>query len=216
MPRTEREQDTSVLKPVLMMLVGSIQHHRYRFSLHTLPLSSDDTAPTLSLGNGASGGGGGGAGLLIITATVPPGAASTTIDFPQFNIADSDSPSSSITITCTAPLGPGGTAAKVTSATAFPVGNTTVSCTATDPAGNTSPPQTFTVAVHCAGEGAMFLGGVCLVDTCGVSQPCHPAATCVNTLPPGAYYCGCNNGFAGNGTYCKGEAVRACLVILPR
>lgn len=68
---------------------------------------------------------------MTVEATGPSGAVVT------FTATATDDTDPSPTVTCTPPSG-----------STFPIGTTTVTCTATDALGNTSAPQTFTITVQ--------------------------------------------------------------------
>jgi hypothetical protein len=104
-----------------------------------------------------------------VTATAAPGAAGAILaTFPALNATDAVTPEPPIT--CTGPLGPGGSPVQVAAGpagTVFPVGVTTVSCIAADAAGNVSPVQAFAVIVACGG-GYSFKDATCS-GACAVS-----------------------------------------------
>ena len=54
---------------------------------------------------------------------------------------------------------------------------------------------------------AYYLSHVVDINECAsnVTNNCHDNATCHNTN--GGYNCTCNNGYEGNGTYCKGKGM---------
>lgn len=41
------------------------------------------------------------------------------------------------------------------------------------------------------------------INECEGTNNCHADSSCIDTL--GSYYCTCNSGFSGNGTYCEGK-----------
>jgi hypothetical protein len=98
------------------------------FKVTVNPPPPDTTAPTLSL-----------PANITTTATSQSGAVVTF----TVTATDPDDASSTLTITCTPPSG-----------STFPVGTTTVNCTAKDPAGNSSS-GSFTVTVNPAPAGGL-------------------------------------------------------------
>ena len=43
------------------------------------------------------------------------------------------------------------------------------------------------------------------INECVTQSPCHPSASCTNTL--GSFTCGCNTGYTGDGMSCYGECL---------
>jgi hypothetical protein len=85
---------------------------------------------------------------------------SATIVFPNITASD-EGGTAPINIICSGRFLPAGSLTYKTGVEAeFFIGTTEITCTATDDAGNTSPPVTFNVTV-CA-FGYSFVGGVCV------------------------------------------------------
>ncbi len=134
-----------------------------------LVIIQDTTAPVLYL-----------PGTITTDATSPQGAVVTYI----INASDPDNPAYQLTIACTPPSG-----------STFPIGTTTVLCTARDPAGNTTS-GSFQVTVLNRTAPVLYLPGTITVDatsslgaiiiyTVSASDPNNPASLpIVNCTPP--------------------------------
>jgi hypothetical protein len=104
-------------------------------------------------------------GNLRVRAFAAPGAPGAEVDFPFIAAQDDVTLWSDIKVVCRAVV-TRGDADRVypksdDSPTLFPVGATTVSCVATDEAGNKSPPASFAVEVRCRPNYALNDDGVC-------------------------------------------------------
>src|SRR5262249_53655783 len=66
-----------------------------------------------------------------VVVTAAAGQCTAPVTFPNLGVTGTPTP----TLTCTAPIGPGGSVVSVSSGSSFPVGSTTVTCTATNSGG---------------------------------------------------------------------------------
>jgi hypothetical protein len=104
---------------------------------------------------------------LLVKAFADAGEKGAAVDFPAITTLDDVSASAAIKVVCRAIVTPGdaervypkGSGPGKT--TSFPVGTTTVSCVATDEAGNKSPPASFAVLVMCQPNYKLDANGVC-------------------------------------------------------
>lgn len=125
-----------------------------------------------------------------VTVTAASGQCSAPVTFPALNVTGTPTP----TLTCTAPIGPGGSVVPVTSGSTFPVGTTTVTCVASNTAGTAT--CTFTVIVRppaptisCPPASTVCVpAGSCTASVTispTVTPACATTTTIVATLPGG-------------------------------
>jgi hypothetical protein len=104
---------------------------------------------------------------MPVHATAAPGARKARVlsGWPTLSAADAVAPGGAApVVTCRAAVdgAPEGPVTDGAGGTEFPYGITTVTCTAADAAGNTSPAVSFSVSVACgAGYSVRSAGGVC-------------------------------------------------------